>query len=297
MNAGYAPYLDYRALTENEQEPVRAYIESCSWLKNNVESIAKKYAVTNIIPKHFSEVKQHKQEQVNKIIKAVRTRLTQEIQYWDYRAAELQQKEQAGKNNSSVNSENARRRAEDLEARMQKRLDELEKEKNVAAMPPVIVGGAIVIPAGLLRKLMGDNTVIVVSAAGRKAVELAAMNAVAAIERSLGYEPKDVSAENCGYDIESVIPKDKRDGTGCLRFLEVKGRTKGADTVTVTRNEILTAMNKPEEFILAIVEVDGEETHTVYLRHRFRSRPEFSETSKTFNIRDLIADSEILLER
>lgn len=297
MNAGYAPYLDYRALTENEQEPVRAYIESCNWLKNNVESIAKKYAVTNIIPKHFSEVRQHKQEQVNKIIKAVRTRLTQEIQYWDYRAAELQQKEQAGKNNSSVNSENARRRAEDLEARMQKRLDELEKEKNVAAMPPVIVGGAIVIPAGLLRKLMGDNTVTVISSAGRKAVELAAMNAVTEIERSLGNEVKDVSAENCGYDIESVIPKDKRDGTGCLRFLEVKGRTKGADTVTVTRNEILTAMNKPEEFILAIVEVDGEETHTVYLRHRFRSRPEFSETSKTFNIRDLIADSEILLER
>ena len=46
-----------------------------------------------------------------------------------------------------------------------------------------------------------------------------------------------------------------------LRMIEVKGRRKGATTVTVSKNEILTALNKPEEFILAIVEVDGKNTH------------------------------------
>ena len=46
--------------------------------------------------------------------------------------------------------------------------------------------------------------------------------------------------------------------TGRLRFLEVKGRVSGAATITVTKNEILYSLNKPEDFILAIVEfLDG----------------------------------------
>jgi len=44
-----------------------------------------------------------------------------------------------------------------------------------------------------------------------------------------------------------------------LRFIEVKGRITGADTVTITRNEILTALNRPEQWILALVEVPREE--------------------------------------
>ena len=35
----------------------------------------------------------------------------------------------------------------------------------------------------------------------------------------------------------------------------MKGRTSRADTVTVTRNEILTSLNEPERWLLALVEV------------------------------------------
>ena len=76
------------------------------------------------------------------------------------------------------------------------------------------------------------------------------MQAVMRTEQKLGFTPRDVSALKCGYDIEWAIP-----GTGLLRFLEVKGRITGADTVTVSKNEILTALNKPDNFILALVEV------------------------------------------
>lgn len=76
------------------------------------------------------------------------------------------------------------------------------------------------------------------------------MAAVIEAERKLGYEPRDVSQEKCGYDIESRIP-----ATGQLRFIEVKGRIAGADTVTVTKNEIITALNKPHNFIFAIAQV------------------------------------------
>jgi len=92
-----------------------------------------------------------------------------------------------------------------------------------------------------------------------------------------------VSAEKVGYDIEPVIP-----GTGNLRFIEVKGRVKGATTVTVTRNEILTALNKPDDFYLALVEVDGEQTTVRYVQHPFKKEPDFAATSVNYDISELI---------
>ena len=74
------------------------------------------------------------------------------------------------------------------------------------------------------------------------------MHAVMEAEERLGFMPRDVSDQKLGYDVESSIP-----GTGLLRFIEVKGRVRGAKTVTITKNEILTGLNKPDEFILAIV--------------------------------------------
>jgi len=70
------------------------------------------------------------------------------------------------------------------------------------------------------------------------------------IEERLGFEPRELSADKCGYDVESCIPEGWAGGVGgaCLRFVEVKGLIKGADTVTVTKNEILTAHNKPDDF-------------------------------------------------
>jgi len=40
VNAGYAPYLDYRGTTEEEKAAVRAFIENQKWLQTDVEEIA-----------------------------------------------------------------------------------------------------------------------------------------------------------------------------------------------------------------------------------------------------------------
>ena len=116
--------------------------------------MAKSYAITNLIPEHFAEVKSRKEAMLDKTAKAVKDRMTAEIQYWDYRASELQQKEAAGKTNSKLNSKLASRRADDLTARMQARLEEIAKERRTSPMPPVVTGGALIIPMGLLRNLM-----------------------------------------------------------------------------------------------------------------------------------------------
>lgn len=298
ISAGYAPYLDYKAATETEYSAIQSWMASQKWLSKDVEGIAKGYAIEHLIPSHFQEVKTRKESMINKTAKAVKERLTAEIQYWDYRAGELAQKEAAGKTNAKLNSKLAARRAEELESRMQNRLVELDKERRISPMPPVITGGALIIPKGLLHKLIATQTPGVFGQGDRRTIEYAAMNAVMRIESSLGNKPKDVSAVKCGYDVESFVPEQSRRlQTYALRFIEVKGRTKGATTVTVSKNEILTALNKPDEFILAIVEIDQDITHTIYLKHPFKNAPDFTATSVNFDIQELIAESEILYEK
>lgn len=114
------------------------------------------------------------------------------------------------------------------------------------------------------------------------------MEAVIEAERRLGFEPRDVSHENRGYDIESRIL-----GTGKLRFIEVKGRMVGAGTVTITRNEILTGLNKPEDFILALVEVENDKARLPrYVRRPFQREPDFGVTSVNYDLEELLARAE-----
>ena len=103
------------------------------------------------------------------------------------------------------------------------------------------------------------------------------------VERRLGFEPVDRETEKLGYDIESRIP-----GTGRLRFIEVKGRVAGAETITVTKNEILYSLNKPDDFILAIVEFDGDNHRVVYLRRPFQREPDFGACSVNYDFADLL---------
>lgn len=145
---------------------------------------------------------------------------------------------------------------------------------------------------------MGRADSAVPDSAARSAVEQAAMNAVMEIERDLGYLPRDVSAEKVGYDVESEIPAELcASGDAPLRFIEVKGRRADAATVTVTKNEILTAFNKPGEYILALVAVDGAHTRTTYLARPFRERPDFAATSVNYDMKELMEGATVLLQR
>jgi superfamily II DNA or RNA helicase len=277
-NAGYAPYLDYRPVTEDERPSLASALDE-GWLRGDLEAKVLEYAVTELVPLHLDEVQHRKQEIVAATMAAVKDRLTKEINYWDHRANELKLQELAGRVNARINSVKARQRADELQARLQKRMEELEQERQLSPLPPVVIGGALVVPAGLLERAKGTRQVDPAQfARDTKRIAKLALDAVLATERRLRFEPRDVSSDRCGYDIESKIP-----GTGKLRFIEVKGRAKGADTVTITKNEILTAFNKPEDFILAIVEVDGEEAVPRYLRRPFQREPDFGVTSVNYD--------------
>ena len=85
------------------------------------------YAIRELVPEHLAQVRERRLKLVEKTEKAVKERLTAEIRYWDFRASELKQEEAAGKVNAKINSQMAARRADELQARLENRLAELEK--------------------------------------------------------------------------------------------------------------------------------------------------------------------------
>ena len=62
----------------------------------------------------------------------------------------LSDQEAAGKPNARLNAGEARRRADDLQERLHRRLAELDQEAQISARPPVVLGGLMVVPAGLI---------------------------------------------------------------------------------------------------------------------------------------------------
>ena len=285
----YAPYLDYRALAE--EEPTVDEILSrpeCTWITRALEQKAQGHAIAHVVPEHIGEVRGRRLAWIEKTRAAVKDRLTKEINHWDHRTEQLKAQEQAGKAGARLNSQEARRRADDLQARLHRRLADLDREAQMSALPPVVLGGLVVVPFGLLAAMTGGSTAVPANPADTQAAAARARSIVMEVERSLGFEPTDREFEKLGYDIESRVVSGPNKGR--LRFIEVKGRVTGADTVTVTKNEILTSLNKPEDFILAMVEFLAGDHHRVhYLRRPFEREPDFGVTSVNYDFGELLA--------
>jgi superfamily II DNA or RNA helicase len=265
-SAGYAPYLDYRPVRDDEAAAVAAALAD-PWLGGDLDEAAFSYAVTVAVPAHLAEVRAGTVERVVNVRGKVRDRLSRQITYWDTRAIELREQADAGRQ-PRMNPDRAAGRADDLDARLKARLAELAREEQLSALPPLVVGATLVIPAGLMAQLgpEGEGPPLRLAVDDRRAVEQRAIDVVCAAERALGWEPTVMPYANPGYDLRSEHPG------GDVRFIEVKGRVEGAEVFMVTRNEILHALNVPDAWVLALVEVSpaGAAADRVrYLRRPF----------------------------
>jgi superfamily II DNA or RNA helicase len=278
MDAGPAPYLDLRPRRTDETGATQELLD-IDWLKGDIEKMAMHFAIGQLVPEHLKETRERRLAEIDRVEGEVRARLKREINYWDGRAEELALKEQAGKG-GRLNSSNARAYAQALTERLDRRLRQLTEEREIQALPPVVKGAALVIPASFLRppeyqapERFAEDTL------ARREIERLAMEAVIAAERALGREPRDVSTAKVGYDIESRDPR-----TGHLHFIEVKGRADDGDTITVTTNEMLVSLNAGEHFVLAIVSVGkgGFVRQPVYVRQPFDRAPDPDACSTNF---------------
>ena len=326
---GYAPYLDYRPITEDERAQIADLLEA-PWLSEDLESKVEDHAIEHLVPTHLNEVKDQKEGLVHKTMNEVKQRLEREIDYWNKQAAEYERQagipktvleileehrvklleEQTEAKNQGANStaqanidkmiqdftsqanrsmaqeKKAERRADALQARLENRMHELEAELFISAVPPRVIGGALVIPQSLLDAASDSDTVLhpEASQSDRERIDRRAVAAVMKAERDLGREPTEMLHHHPGYDIESKDPD-----TGQLLFIEVKGKAVGATNVTVSKRQILTALNTPDNFILAIVEIDEARAEKVhYIRKPFQKERGFEETSVTYSLGKLL---------
>lgn len=292
--AGWAPHLDLEPIPASERA-LLSDIMDAPWIHADQEQRAVALAASTLVPEHYREVSERRITHVDKTLRAVYERLNKEIAFWSDRWIKLKDDLEAGKD-VRMNVENARRTVTDLEGRLENRRRELQDMRHIVNGTPVVLGGALVIPAGLMAKLRGDEAVDPVAAtfaadpAARSRIEQLAMNAVRAVEEAHGCTVTDVSREKCGWDLTSqpqanglVIPLP--------RHIEVKGRIKGASTVTITRNEMLYAFNQGEKFVLAIVLVNENESTEgpYYIQCPFDQEPGWGVSSVNFDLAALLA--------
>lgn len=293
--AGWAPHLDLEPLAPADR-PLLRDVLSAPWICADQEKRALGLAASSLVPEHYDEVATRRIAHVDKTLAAVHERLTAEIAFWSDRWLKLKEDQEAGKD-VRLNLENARRTVADLEGRLENRRKELKAMRHVVNGTPVALGGALVIPAGLLRQIRGEPSLDPVAAtfaadaAARARIERIAMDAVRRAEESRGCRVDDVSAQKCGWDLTSYPPAGSDGRQPEPRHIEVKGRVKGATTVTVTRNEILYALNQADKFVLAIVLVgEGDAAEgPFYLSSPFNAEPGWGVSSINYDLGELLS--------
>ncbi len=295
--AGWAPHLDLEPLPESErallQDTVKAH-----WLSSGQEQRALALAATTLVPEHYGEVAERRIAHVEKTLNAVHERLSNEIAFWQDRWMRLKEDGQAGMD-VRLNLQNVERTLSDLQSRLESRKKQLQAMRHVVNGTPVVLGAALIVPAGLMNKLRGDEPVDPVAATfaadpvARSRIEQLAMQAVQSAEEARGCRVVDVSAAKCGWDLSSYPPA--MDGKQPdPRHIEVKGRVKGASTVTITRNEMLYAFNQGSKFVLAIALVGDNDAidGPHYIRNAFDREPGWGVASINYSLSDLLAKAQ-----
>ncbi len=191
----------------------------------------------------MAEVKARRLPEVAKVEQEVKARLKKEINFWDNRAAELREDEKAGKK-TRLNWQNAERRAEDLADRLKRRMELLEKERFISAQPPRVRGGMVVVPKGLL----------LAKAAVANGAKASAFAEDRRLDASANLRPWKRSSTPSGrWAMSRAMYRRRRLATTSLPLTLAlvicvhrgQGRIDGADTVMLTRQEIITSLHEP----------------------------------------------------
>ena len=286
-HAGWAPHLDMQPIDDHDLSLVQDVLKA-PWITGDLEALALNHAVQALVPDHFREVKGRRERHADKVLNAVNERLVKEISYWSDRYIKLTDDMKAGKQ-PRMQPEMARRRVDELTERLNQRRRELDAMKQVVSSTPVVIGGALVIPQGLLAQRRGE-TQFSVDAQSRARIEQLAMQAVMDAERAMGHQVFDVSDQKCGWDVTARPPANPDGSILPDRHIEVKGRAKGQSTITVSRNEIIYGLNQADKFWLAIVIVEGESVEgPYYVQNPFTSEPDFGVASINYDLGELLS--------
>jgi len=244
-----APYLDFEEPSEEELKAASGLIEKMVSGSQN-EAVVRRWAVELGMDTALKQKRKMTEELVEKARIQVTERLNKEINHWDTEHNRLLYEEDKGKT-GSISASSAYERARALETRRNNRLQELNREEAIIALPPIVRGAAVVIPSGLIEQTL-SSPAAGLFAQSRKEIERRAVDLVLRHEKELGRVPEEMAHNNRGFDIKS------RHLMGGYIYIEVKGRIQGADTFTITSSEVSFAQTQGVAHRLALVSVSSE---------------------------------------
>lgn len=183
-------------------------------------------------------IRQHVQISLNAIIDRVQCQF-----------AELFTQKEAGSTEAGIEGrlKQFEDRLDDLNSRLERRIAELERERECAISDLEHLGTAWVLPhperaSPSIAPMVRDEE-----------IERIAVQAVIEYERARGWEVESVESENRGFDLISRKPHPEDAQTAIdVRFIEVKGRA-GVGEVALSANEYKTAERLKEDFWLYVI--------------------------------------------
>lgn len=243
-DAGPAPYLDAVAAPPG---PITDAARSLPWLVDG-EQRAVSWLIEHRLPAFRAEVAPRREAELRKLRSQVIERLSTERDRLYVEGNVAGDQERSGQK-PKESSDSLTRKADDLDARLTRRLRRLDQQEQLAARPPRILAAAVVLPIADAVDEIASNEPLR-HAVQTQAVERRGVDAVLAAERRLGRQPVEQAHNNPGFDVLSQLPD------GSTIRIEVKARIEGAEDFFISHNEVLTGRNAAPRYRLALVRVD-----------------------------------------
>ena len=212
------------SVPEIEELPDRSQLELC--------------LVEKALTPFLNEISAQRLKEIDTIARHIRISLNELINRQNLILANLVERQQKGEELSGLISQ-AETRLDELNGRLERRLKELDKERQITIGDITHIGCAWVLPhpeRTLFSRMIRDDE-----------IEKIAMEKAMEYERSRAWQPEDVSMEDRGFDILSKNPI-----SGDVRFIEVKGRSTIGE-IALTKNEYETASRLKNDFWLYVV--------------------------------------------
>jgi superfamily II DNA or RNA helicase len=241
--AGPAPYLD--CVTAPDSAAVEQ-ARTLPWLAD-AEARAVSWIIANQLPTFLAEIQPRRAAELAKTRDRVSQRLKSEANRLGSEAIAASAKEDAGQK-PKESSPSLMAKADDLDARRLKRLAELDRQAQMATVPPRILTAALVMPVAAVENDIPADAPL--HAVETKDVERRGVELVLRTERALGRAPTEQAFNNPGYDVLSEQPD------GQTLRIEVKARIAGSEDFFITHNEVMTSKNAGAQYRLALVAVD-----------------------------------------
>jgi hypothetical protein len=224
-------------------------------------SVIEQALVEKALSPFLDEVACERQRETQTVSQHVEISLNEMIHRANLKLAELVEQSENGDTTplAQANKKQAEDRVDELNGRLERRREELCRERECTIGDIQHVGRSWVLPhpdrdKPAIAPMVRDDQ-----------IERTAIQVVTALLRTDGWEVESVEAENRGFDLIARRPHPEDDRSVVVRFVEVKGRS-GVGQVALTANEYKTAERLKADYWLYVVfrcESGKPESHAI----------------------------------